>query len=368
MTIDLRGVNTHNKGAELMMYAVAERLEGIVPVAVSPNGSAYDVRARLGMRQTLLMNQAPLASSIVGSLLPGKLRDAFGVVSEGDVKGVLDAAGFAYSDSFSPLRSKREALIAGRRKKRGVPTVFLPQAFGPFKNGEQRKWSKRLLVGAELVFARDQVSLAYVRALDPTINVQLSPDFTIGLKAPLSSSFSGDYAALVPNVKMISHTGLRAEVYADSFIAAGQVLRAAGIEPVVVVHEFSDNDLACRIAEQLDCEVYRDENPLVLKGVIGNARVAIASRFHAIVGALSQNTPVLAYGWSHKYKQLLRDYGVERWLFSAEKDIKESVQRLMSDHEGLAALKAKQPELLAENDRMWAEVIGLLEATSKSST
>ncbi|SEP86366.1 polysaccharide pyruvyl transferase family protein [Arthrobacter sp. OV608] len=360
MTIDLRGVNTHNKGAELMMYAVAERLGGKFPIAVSPNGSAYDVRARLGMRQTLLMNQAPLASGFVGSLVPAKLRDAFGLTSETDVSGVLDAAGFAYSDSFSPVRSKREALVADRRKKRGVPTVFLPQAFGPFKNEEQRKWSKQLLVSAELVFARDQVSLAHVRQLDPAINVQLSPDFTIGLKAPRSSRFSGDYAALVPNVKMITHTGLGEDAYTDSFITAGQVLRAAGIEPVIVVHEFNDNDIAHRVAQQLDCDVFRDKNPLVLKGVIGNARVAIASRFHAIVGALSQNTPVLAFGWSHKYEQLLGDYGVERWLFSAEQDIKESIENLIADDEGLAILEAKQPELLAENDRMWSAVIDVL--------
>lgn len=363
MTIDLRGVNTHNKGAELMMYAVAERLEGKFPLAVSPNGSAYDVRARLGLRQTLLMNQAPLVSGLAGSLVPTKLRDGFGLTSERDVRGVLDAAGFAYSDSFSAVRSKREALVADRRKKRGIPTVFLPQAFGPFDKEEQRKWSRRLLMGAKLVFARDQVSLAHVRALDPSINVRLSPDFTIGLKAPQSAHFTGDYAALVPNVKLVTHAGLGVEAYVDSFTTAGKVLRAAGIEPVIVVHEFNDNDLAHRIAKLLDCEVFTDQNPLVLKGVIGNARMAIASRFHAIVGALSQGTPVLAYGWSHKYEQLLGDYGVEHWLFSKDKDIKRSVQSLISDDRGLASIEAKQPELLAENDRMWAEVIGVLGAT-----
>lgn len=364
MTIDLRGVNTHNKGAELMMYAVADRLKGKFPVAVSPNGSAYDVRARLGMRQTLLMNQAPLVTGVVGSLVPLKLRDAFGLASESDVRGVLDAAGFAYSDSFSAVRSKREALVASRRKKRGIPTIFLPQAFGPFKNEDQRRWSKQLLIDAELVFARDEVSLAHVQELDSSINVKLSPDFTIGLKAPRKLQFSGDYAALVPNVKMITHTRLGVEAYATSFVTAGRVLRAAGIEPVLVVHEFNDDDLARRIAEQLDCQVFRDENPLVLKGVIGNARVAIASRFHAIVGALSQNTPVLAFGWSHKYEQLLRDYGAAHWLFSPEEDIKSAVEKLIMDDEGLASVKGKQQELLAENDRMWAEVIELLKTTS----
>lgn len=364
MSIDLRGVNTHNKGAELMMYAVAERLREKFPLTISPNGSAYDVRARLGMRQTLLMNQAPHMSGLLGSVVPSKVRDAFGLVNEHDITGVLDAAGFAYSDSFSSERSKREALVAERRRKRGIPMVFLPQAFGPFENGPQRKWSQRLLSRANLVFARDEVSLEHVRTLDSSINVRLSPDFTIGLKAPQSEHFSGEYAALVPNVKMVTHTKLGLEDYARTFIQAGQTLRSLGIEPVIVVHEFNDNGLARQISRGLNCETFRHENPLALKGVLGGASVAIASRFHAIVGALSQGTPVLAFGWSHKYEQLLADYGVSRWLYTPEEDISAAVERLVLDDDGLSSVKAKQSELIIKNDHMWAETISVLDPQS----
>src|SRR5262249_33913841 len=55
--------------------------------------------------------------------------------------------------------------------------------------------------------------------------------------------------------------------------------------------------------------VVREASPSKLKGILGTARVIIGSRFHALVGALSQAVPSVAVGWSHKYEMLLSDYG-----------------------------------------------------------
>ncbi len=40
----------------------------------------------------------------------------------------------------------------------------------------------------------------------------------------------------------------------------------------------------------------------------------IASRFHSLVFALSEGVPVLALGWSHKYQELLRPFGLENFV------------------------------------------------------
>jgi hypothetical protein len=361
MTIDIRGVNTHNKGAQLMMYAVVDRIGDQFDLSASPNGTDYTERAKLGMKQTLLLNQAPSISAVASNLVPSKVRSAFGLASDSDLTGVLDAAGFAYSDNFSAERSKREATHAARWKKNSIPLVMLPQAFGPFTHPDQKQWSTKLLKDATLVFARDAVSLAHVRALDPKINVKLSPDFTIGLKAhDIDSPVTGTYGAIVPNSKMVSHTSLTQEAYVASLVQASLVMRSAGIEPVVVIHEFNDKVLGQQISERLGCEIFSHASPLVLKKVLGDAVIAVASRFHAIVGALSQETPVIAYGWSHKYQELLSDFGVPEWVYTPDLDIVRSVEQLVSASTSPNVLGERGAELRRRNDIMWSEVVELL--------
>ncbi|MBX0301727.1 polysaccharide pyruvyl transferase family protein [Cryobacterium sp. 1639] len=366
MTVDIRGVNTHNKGAELMMMAVAARLGEEFQLSVSPNGSRYPVRARLGLKQTLLLNQAPITSAFASDRLPRSIRNAFGLTSDSEISGVLDASGFAYSDSFSTRRSDREARHANRWHRRGTPIVFLPQAFGPFDKKEQRVSSAKLLSHATIVFARDKVSLDHIRSLSSRIPVQLSPDFTVGLKTTdIPSPIDGEFAAIVPNSKMVSHTKLGLDEYLDTLIIAGRTAQSAGIEPVVVIHEFSDMQLGERIAEALSCRLFAHADPLVLKRVLGDATIAVASRFHAIVGALSQGTPVLAYGWSHKYGELLSDFGVPQWQFHGDEDMRRAVESLLVDATGKDTVRASAVEIVAKNSAMWSTVVDILKASPK---
>lgn len=363
MTIDIRGVNTHNKGAHLMLLAIAAELAEEFTLAASPNGSTYEERARLGLGQTLILNQAPRLSSHIGNRLPPGLRRSFGLVAHREVSGVLDAAGFAYSDSFSTDRSKREAILAKGWASRSVPFVMLPQAFGPFESAQQAKWSGQLIGAADLVFARDRRSLAFVRTLRPSANAKLAPDFTIGLStAATPSPIPGEFAAIVPNSKMITHAGLSQSTYVESLVSAARSARSIGLTPVVVIHEFSDIALGRKIAAGAGCETFQHPDPIVLKKALGDARVAVASRFHAIVGAVSQSTPVLALGWSHKYAELLNDFEVGEWLATPEDNLGHMLQSAVQSSSSVARMEAAGTRLKEDNAVMWASVRGVLRA------
>ncbi len=359
--IELRGVNTHNKGAHLMMIAVANRLRDRAKLTVSPNGSEFGQRSSLGFHQTLVLNQQPEVSAAVGNVLPAQIKDAFGLVASKDVSGVLDAAGFAYSDSFSIQRSKRETKIAAAWKKRGVPRVFLPQAFGPFNNPEQARWTRELLDGASVVYARDRQSYDYVVALDPKTDVRLAPDFTIGLKPNgIASPLAGEFGAIVPNAKMLSHTGLSREQYVQFLADAAAEMRSQGLRVVVVIHEHNDRALAKELSARSEVETFESADPLVLKRVLSDARIVVASRFHALVSALSSRTPVVALGWSHKYAALMDDFGASAWMTDGSDDIAVRVRSTLADAATAATLDAKVPELLERNDRMWTDVEAVL--------
>jgi len=41
----------------------------------------------------------------------------------------------------------------------------------------------------------------------------------------------------------------------------------------------------------------------------------IVSRFHAMIGALSLEKPTVVLGWSHKYLEVMADFGLEDCVF-----------------------------------------------------
>lgn len=48
-----------------------------------------------------------------------------------------------------------------------------------------------------------------------------------------------------------------------------------------------------------------------LRHIIGKADIAVTSRFHAMIAALSMRTPPLVLGWSHKYAEIMDMFGLK---------------------------------------------------------
>lgn len=356
MTIDIRGANTNNKGAELMLIAAATRLrERGVKVSASPAGTAYDVRARLGLLQTLHIHQSPVAFTQAGNLLPRRLRTTYGLASDRDITGIVDVSGFAYADQFAPTRAEREARRAKAWDGRGLPRVFLPQAFGPFTNAATREASRALLRRARLVFCRDDESLQHVQRLDAAIRAVRAPDFTIGLRAtpPEEYSLPAEFAALVPNTKMVTSGTVPEDEYRRALVEAGRTAAASGLALRVVRHESTDEVFCAALAAELSCDVIRDPDPLVTKGVLGAASLVVGSRFHGIVSALAQGVPCVVMGWSHKYEGLMADFGVPGWLVHDPHALAGAVLKVLDDTPGRAALNDHTHLLATQVEDMW---------------
>jgi polysaccharide pyruvyl transferase WcaK-like protein len=50
-----------------------------------------------------------------------------------------------------------------------------------------------------------------------------------------------------------------------------------------------------------------------LRHLIGHCQFLIASRFHAMVSGLAMGIPCLLLGWSHKYREVLEQFGVAQF-------------------------------------------------------
>jgi polysaccharide pyruvyl transferase WcaK-like protein len=361
MSIDIRGTNTINKGAQLMLEAAAERLTPLYQVSASPMGTDYSVRARLGLHQTLHDFRSPRVISKLANATPGFLKKRYGLVADGDITGIVDASGFAYSDAFATDRVRREAIYGIEWEKRGVPKVLLPQALGPFTKKDSMQWYKLLLGQADLVFARDSVSAEYVRSLDVVKRVEVCPDFTMGLPAAtIERIVEAPYAAIVPNAKMITSGVVGESAYMRNLTEYVLAARSEGLVPVLVAHEHGDHKISQTLAKELDVEIFAHAEPRVLKAVIGGAELVIGSRFHAMVGSLSQGVRTLTLGWSHKYEQLHADFGVPEWLATTDDDPRSRVAELLADTTGIDRVRSRKVDLLAQVEHMWAETLNVL--------
>lgn len=355
--VDIRGVNSSNKGAQLMLEAVIERLGDDYTLSAPPFLTDYEVRARHGLRQTAHISRFPRTSARLGGYIPARLRTDFGLVSDRKIGGVVDASGLAYSDASHVSRVRREALFGRGWAKRGVPKILLPQAFGPFTNPEIRRWSTEVLSTATLVFSRDPVSTAHVRDLGFTKNVLEYPDFTIGVSAaPVDPIHPREFLAIVPNARMVNDAGIPEQTYVSQMAQYADAARAAGLDTVVVVHQTGDRRLGEALAARSGAVIFEDARPRVLKAALGQASAVLSSRFHAVVGALSQGVPTLAYGWSHKYVELLDDFGVSEWLVNSDDDPATRLSALLGDAAGQERLSQSRVELIAKVDEMWGLV------------
>ena len=66
----------------------------------------------------------------------------------------------------------------------------------------------------------------------------------------------------------------------------------------------------------------------------------LTSRFHAMISALALGVPPVVIGWSHKYAEVLAEFGIERFAVDfadPHADIPALVRALLDDRAALSA-------------------------------
>lgn len=359
MRVEIRGTETVNKGAQLMRIAIVSALADEFELSCAPGRDDYPSRAHLGLNQTLTHGRYPRAATVVGNRVPRPLRRRFGLSAAEDIGGVVDASGFAYSDSFDAQLAEREALMGEWWQGRGSNRILLPQAFGPFLKQRMREAAIRVVRSSVLAYARDSVSEMHLQSLGTGTVVKRGYDFTISLPCRIPSGLPREFLALVPNGKLVERGVFSRERYIEYLRDWAQQGEALGLTTLVIVHEATDRSLATEVCEGRR-PYFEHDDPLVLRGTLGLARAVVSSRYHGAVGGLSQGVPTVAPGWSHKYAELMKDFDVPHWHPGADSSASIPLSRLLSDVSGQAALNARLPFLRDHVKKMWHEIVEAL--------
>jgi len=318
-------------------------------------------------------------------------RGAFKPYADGDV--LVDMSGIAFSDDRRGSGLLINALWLVPALGTGIPIVRASQAMGPFKDPLVRWTSRFFLKRSRIIVARGSQSASYVRSLLPDRTIEELPDSAFSLE-PASADVVDSvlahcglprtraFAAIGPShvVDTYVRSVKGSDLYAETMAAAVETIRKeSGLDIVLIAHESkneAESDLAvCKaVADRLGHPDYVHilegiDDPQIVKGVCGRAEIAVGSRFHFLVATLSSGVPSLAVTWSHKYKEMMRMVGQERYAIAyadlSMQDFKQAVRELWTTRDEIRETLSKTlPEVIAAARRN-AELVAAVLASSR---
>lgn len=332
--VEVGGTNFVNKGAELMMLAIWERLSRINPpcrIVLRPEARGFRQAYQLGIYRKLAVRKLGFMRNLPAYVVPRVLQRRFLLVNESDIDAYLDASGFAYSDQWGVQPALKLLHLAQRYKKADKQVILLPQAFGPFRNEQLRRVLCLALNRVDLVFARDRLSLEFVQGLGTfTAEVALAPDFTNLLEGKLPQKFhlSTPTVCIIPNYRMLDktneHLGQKYLAFLEDII---KYLYSQQVDFFILIHESAKDRLIVQALSEAtgrQMNVICERNPIYIKGIISQCLATIGSRYHGLVSALCQGIPSLGVGWSHKYEMLFEDYNCKDLIVDLQSDSRDA--------------------------------------------
>lgn len=376
MNIQIDGAGFNNKGSELMLLAVLERLNSeaeLNPQFIFHSRSSVDVQfaSALKMKQlyTVYRYKIPFYK-----LLPEFLYQDYGIVSYKRTDHILDVGGYQIGDPWR--RSKRyfsilKTLYRNVKNKEGK-IIYLPQAFGPFEEQYSQDHLKLVFEYADLMYCRDQQSLSYLEnSIGKSSKVKLAPDFTLNLVAPQNQgvqSKNRSKLGIIPNAKMYQYKPKRAkEDYINFLKELITQLQSQQFEVVIINHEGSSDEEIIKILQVHfpdNVPALLQSNALDLKSVIGSLDFLYSDRYHGVINGLTQGIPTISSGWSHKYSELFDTYNFPEGMISM--NLNEAMNKVFHWKEInryafiQEKLKNAKDRVKTEVEAMWIDIINLL--------
>ncbi len=367
MRILVVGTSTYNKGAELMHAAVQQELArtGSMRAVVKTSFGSPEDRANYGADAYVAPDRFR-RDRIWRKLMHGQLRTVLGLAWDDDIHGVIDASGFAFSDQLGLKRIRSAADEFARWHKQGKKIVLLPQALGPFEDPGIRDAMRSICDSASLIYAREKTSFEHLQQVSGSgAQIRLSPDFTCLVERQPAALCDAPRGGLcvVPNKRMVTNTTAEVAASYEGFLARCiREFQADGVPVWILVHDRGDFEIAERLAQGLDQKptVWHHHDARMLKTALGQADMVLASRFHALVSALSLGVASVATSWSFKYQELLSDFGIDDHLVDIGADHAEPIATLKraweSRQQTSKLLEERAAGIRSRAREMWGEV------------
>ncbi|WP_157939417.1 polysaccharide pyruvyl transferase family protein [Gracilimonas amylolytica] len=375
MFVEIRGAQTVNKGAELMLLSVIKELSlrfehrNIIFTVEPQINFSYSKRVKYDIKATPRYHLFGINFGVFSRFLPDKIKRDFGIISQDSIDVVIDVSGFRYGDFWGKSEMvKGSTKYLKKWKNKNVKIIYLPQAFGPFQMKGTRKQAKKILKYADFVAARDKDSFSYLNELRTDVKKKKLfqyPDFTTSISVGEKLDEYKNQILIIPNSKMIKEDGR----YISYLLNLIKYLQRKDLNFSFLVHAGNtDFQIANQINEinKSNINIIWHEDPILTKQIIKSSYFLITSRFHGLINGLSQGVPSISTSWSHKYERVLEEYdfkdmGLINDLDNFDKT-EERIERIISDYEKIKKHLLLKSEIHKKKvDEMWERVVAILD-------
>ena len=254
---------------------------------------------------------------------------------------VVDVAGISFADGRGIPIVVYNTLMTSIGVLLGIPTVKAAQALGPFHGRVNHLLASQVLPKLAMVCARGAATSIHLDTLGLTNVVDVSDlafslDESASLPANVERQLSvikGDFLTVMPSSVVKGIYEKNGSDYVDAVEKLVQSLRdTTGLSVVIVPHSYrvghgegrmNDGPVCRAVGDRFahDAEVVTIDADLTageLRHIVSRGAVLVTSRFHAMISGLATATPTVVVGWSHKYREVLSDFGLEDFGFDAQ--------------------------------------------------
>lgn len=270
-----------------------------------------------------------------------KESPAIKAIAEADV--MLDQGGITFVDGREKFLLYNVASILPALFI-GTPVVKCAQALGPFKNPINNMVAKIFLPRMAAIVSRGSITHSYLEGLKLK-NVTAGADYAFSLdvtdeeaaaakqKYDLKQLEGKKVVGVSPSVVMQKKVDGKGGDYTAEIVQFINYATSEGYKVMLVPHSVRSNTdklhnndmpLCKNIFEQIEDKtevLFLDQelSSQELRYWIGQCDYFVASRFHAMVSSLSMEVPTIVIGWSHKYREVLEMFELEKWAFGQDK-------------------------------------------------
>lgn len=260
---------------------------------------------------------------------------------------VVDVAGISFAPGRGIPILVYNALMTGTPLLLGVPTVKAAQAMGPFDSQPNSILARLVLPRLSAICARGARTRAHLDVLGlsnvvDVADLAFSLDEATDLPADIARQVAGagdGYVVVMPSsvVRQIvardgdalhRQAGAVGDPYVDAMARLiAEIRSSTGAGVIVAPHSYrtgqpegrmNDGPVCREVAEACGADpgvvgIDADLTAGELRRLVSGGSVLVTSRFHAMISGLATGVPTVVVGWSHKYREVLADFGMERF-------------------------------------------------------